>query len=119
MVCVGLGTDDSIAAARRLVQKFTESSASGDATVSNSTTYARTVHLGVPICKALLAFLSEDWTSAASALIGVNEKLGVIGGSHAQRDVFWQIYLTAIDKLKSQAVERRRAFRTGKLFICE
>jgi hypothetical protein len=116
MICAGLNTEESLMSAKQLLASLehTANSLVPNATTATATTYSRTSHLGVSVCKALLAFPAEQWVEAVANLTGVNEQLCVIGGSHAQRDVFWQTYLAAVDGLKNQAINQRTKYRTGK-----
>ena len=44
----------------------------------------------------MLAHASGQYAAAARGLEPVLTRLQTIGGSHAQRDLFWQIYLDAL-----------------------
>ena len=50
----------------------------------------------LPASYALLAHASGQYAAAARGLEPVLTRLQTIGGSHAQRDLFWQIYLDAL-----------------------
>jgi hypothetical protein len=70
----------------------------------NIETFARTSHgpsgvwqqVAVPACHGLLAHASGDFALAADKLHAALPGLTEIGGSHAQRDLFEQIYLDAL-----------------------
>ena len=53
-----------------------------------------TKYVGIPICRALLAFSREDYDAVVDLLQPVRYKSNVFGGSYAQRDV---IALTLIE----------------------
>ena len=52
--------------------------------------------VALPAAQGLLAHAQGDFARATTLLGQVMPKLGVIGGSHAQRDVFDQIYLDSL-----------------------
>ncbi|MEH2233781.1 MAG: tetratricopeptide repeat protein [Nostoc sp.] len=60
--------------------------------------YARRtwVEVGVPAAKGMIAHARGDWKSAIAHLEAVLPDLYSTGGSHAQRDLFEQIYLDAL-----------------------
>lgn len=50
----------------------------------------------LPAAQGLIAYVERDWITAANQLQSVSLRLHEIGGSHAQRDLFEQIYLDAL-----------------------
>lgn len=60
---------------------------------------------GIPICKAIDAYNSQHFTESAKLLqdIVLTGKLKMIGGSHAQRDVFELIFIHALFESCTQA----------------
>ena len=62
--------------------------------------HERTVwqHVCVPAARGLLAHAQGDWATAAQQLGIALPRLVEIGGSHAQRDLFHQIWLDALQR---------------------
>lgn len=52
-------------------------------------------HIAGPMADGIAAYGAGDYAGAAAKLSSVRTKWGVIGGSHAQRDVFQQILIDA------------------------
>ena len=50
---------------------------------------------GIPLCEAILAYRRGEYEQAIALLSPVRHDLHLIGGSHAQRDLFYQILLDA------------------------
>lgn len=72
--------------------------------------------VAVPAGRAILAFANRDWRTAADLLRPVLPRLIEIGGSHAQRDLFVQLYLHALIRAgylveAQQLLEPRRLAR--------
>jgi hypothetical protein len=59
-----------------------------------------TRHLGLPACRALLAFGQGHYALATSLLAGVPALAHRLGGSHAQRDVLHLTLLQAVERLR-------------------
>jgi tetratricopeptide (TPR) repeat protein len=55
--------------------------------------------VGLPLGEGVAAYGAGDWKTAFSALRLALDGLHQIGGSHAQRDLFWQLWLHAGAKL--------------------
>ena len=70
-------------------------------------------HVAVPACQGLLAHAKGDHVHAAERLRQALPRLAEIGGSHAQRDLFEQIYLDAL--LQSGQWEAARQTLTPRL----
>jgi hypothetical protein len=73
-------------------------------------------NIGLPLARGVAAYGRGDWRTAFTTLPAALEGLQQIGGSHAQRDLFWQLWLQAgIKSGKTAAVrpyfERRLADR--------
>lgn len=47
---------------------------------------AMTADIGLPVCRALIAYGQQDYARAADLLLPVRHRLHTFGGSHAQRD---------------------------------
>ncbi|MEH2066623.1 MAG: tetratricopeptide repeat protein [Nostoc sp.] len=82
--------------------------------------YARRTwaEVGVPAAKGMLAHARGDWQSALTQLEPVLPELQSTGGSHAQRDLFEQVYLDALirDRQYHKALnilEKRKAKRNN------
>jgi len=57
--------------------------------------------LAIPAARGLLAHAEEDWQTAMAELKPVLSRLWAIGGSHAQRNLFHQIYWDASAKIEA------------------
>jgi tetratricopeptide (TPR) repeat protein len=69
----------------------------------------------LPACEALLAYVRGDYDAAHSRLGPVMPRMLEVGGSHAQRDLFAQVYVDALLKsgqhfAAQQLLEERRRF---------
>ena len=60
-------------------------------------------HVCVPAARGLVAHARGDFASAIEGLGSALPRLVEIGGSHAQRDLFEQVYLDALMRIGSQA----------------
>jgi tetratricopeptide (TPR) repeat protein len=69
--------------------------------------HAQTVHVceraawaevALPAAKGMVAYALGHWSAAIAHLKPILPRLHTIGGSHTQRDVFWQLYLDALQK---------------------
>jgi hypothetical protein len=73
----------------------------------------------VPAARGLLAHARGDWTTAVRELESVRDRLYLVGGSHAQRDLFEQIYLDGLIRLgerqKAIALLYNRVQARGKI----
>ena len=65
-----------------------------------------TARLLADLCSAIAAFGEGDWDRTVTLLTPIRHSLSPIGGSHAQRDVFAQILLTAA--IKGGQIRRAR-----------
>jgi tetratricopeptide (TPR) repeat protein len=74
--------------------------------------------IGAPLAAGLVAFRAGRCAEAVSLLEPVRRRLQAIGGSHAQRDVFEQIYLEALVRAGAGhcagSLAERRAMRGGR-----
>ncbi len=50
---------------------------------------------GIPVCRAIEAWYKEDYDTAVEGIVPVLNQIKTIGGSHAQRDVFRQLAVSA------------------------
>jgi hypothetical protein len=74
--------------------------------------------VGLPLAEGVTAYGRGDWRPAYEKLPAALEGLQQIGGSHAQRDLFWQLWLQAGAKLGERTaikphLERRIRERPG------
>ncbi|MFN4275707.1 MAG: tetratricopeptide repeat protein [Ferrovibrio sp.] len=74
--------------------------------------------VGLPLAQGVAAYGKGDWRTAFAQLKPALDGLQQIGGSHAQRDLFWQLWLRAGAKAGETATvkpyfERRAAERPG------
>jgi len=60
----------------------------------------------LPVCEAVLAYRRGEFARAADLLAPVRRQLRRIGGSHAQRDLFWQTLVDAELRAGRQAEAR-------------
>ncbi len=65
-----------------------------------------TRNIGLPICKAILAFSREKYQEAVNSLYPIRHQLHEFGGSHAQRDVVLQTLLVAALKAGNSGVAK-------------
>ncbi|TJZ57404.1 tetratricopeptide repeat protein [Streptomyces piniterrae] len=82
---------DRVAQAQRLVEdreRWVAARPSG----SN---HAMTAEIGVPVCRALIAYGQRDYGLAADLLLPVRHRLHTFGGSHAQRDAIQRTLVEA------------------------
>ncbi len=70
-----------------------------------------TKDVGIPVCRALLAFGREEYSAAVDLLLPVRYKSGAFGGSYAQRDV---INLTLVE-----AAIRARRYKLAHALLSE
>ncbi|MFC3676174.1 tetratricopeptide repeat protein [Ferrovibrio xuzhouensis] len=73
---------------------------------------------GLPLAEGVAAFGRGDWAAAFDRLGPALAGLQQVGGSHAQRDLFWQLWLQAGRQAGAHAtirphLERRAAERPG------
>jgi tetratricopeptide (TPR) repeat protein len=79
--------------------------------VSLPTRYGETTRLlGLPACRALIAFGHRNDTLAITLLARLPALAHRLGGSHAQRDVLHLTLLHAIERIRRPAPRLRRAF---------
>jgi tetratricopeptide (TPR) repeat protein len=110
------GRDD---AASSLVQALTDDAAMGRSWDAEAARRA-----GVSAAEGLVAFEAGDYDRAARHLNAAAPELGLIGGSHAQRDIFEQVRLTALMEAgrgeeAERLLDRRLARRGGRNAIAE
>lgn len=55
--------------------------------------------IGIPICLALIAHRKQNHAQVLELLGGVRHDLSLIGGSHAQRDVFYHLLVYTAEKM--------------------
>lgn len=60
--------------------------------------------VGLPICRAMVAHGKGDFANCAQILDPIRDKVGIIGGSHAQRDL---VQRTLIDSLQKSGSHSR------------
>jgi tetratricopeptide (TPR) repeat protein len=70
-----------------------------------------TRRVGLPACRALIAFGRGDYTRAIGLLASLPALAHRIGGSHAQRDVLNLTLLQAVEHIRRPAFRRRIAAR--------
>ena len=60
-----------------------------------ATNYAMTARIGLPVCRAMVAFGRERYDEAVDQLMPIRHNLNEFGGSHAQRDAVLKTLLEA------------------------
>jgi hypothetical protein len=65
--------------------------------------YVMTARIGLPACRAVLAFASGRYGEVADLLVPIRHHLNEFGGSHAQRDVLHLTLLRAAERLRDTA----------------
>ncbi|WP_344491115.1 tetratricopeptide repeat protein [Streptomyces enissocaesilis] len=80
MAYVGAGR---VTEAERLVRDRQRWAAGADPRVSNRD---MTAQIGLPVCRALIAYGKGEYDKAVDLLLPVRDRLNAFGGSHAQRD---------------------------------
>ncbi|MFH8610754.1 tetratricopeptide repeat protein [Streptomyces sp. NPDC018029] len=80
------------AEAERLVRDRERYVAGSGPRLSN---HAMTADVGLPVCRALIAYGNEHYDRAVDLLLPVRHRLGEYGGSHAQRDAVHKTLLEA------------------------
>ena len=62
------------------------------------------IEIALPAAKGMVAHAQQDWQQAIALLQPVLSRLGAIGGSHAQRDLFEQVYVDALRHVEQHEV---------------
>lgn len=75
--------------------------------------------IGLPLAAALLAFQAGRYAEAAALIGPIRSRIQLIGGSHAQRDIFEQVYLESLVRAgdhvaATEALKQRIASRGGQ-----
>jgi len=91
MVLAATGQMDQ---AESLMQSMREYAEIGDGSLRTSYLAA-----GIATCAAVLAHRRRDYTGVIETLSPVRHDLPLLGGSHAQRDIFYQILIDAAQRL--------------------
>jgi hypothetical protein len=68
-----------------------------------------TARIGLPACRALLAFGRRDWPASIEGLAPLAARDATLGGSRAQRDVFHLTLRQAIERVRARRPSQRRA----------
>ena len=61
----------------------------------NITNHAMTAHVGLPVCRSLVAFGRGDFDTVVDLLYPIRHRINEFGGSHAQRDAVQKTLLEA------------------------
>jgi hypothetical protein len=62
--------------------------------------------VGIPLGEAILAWGGQDYGEVVRHLLPIRYELVRIGGSHAQRDVFWQMLIAGALRAGEHAIAR-------------
>ena len=92
MVLAALGADLE---AQQLVQNIEQFVEDGDGSLALAYRAA-----GLPLCKAVLAHRRGEYEDVVALLAPVRHDLPLVGGSHAQRDVFYQLLVDAARRIQ-------------------
>jgi hypothetical protein len=57
----------------------------------------------LPAARGLVAHAKGDWATAVTELESVRDRFDWLGGSHAQRDLFEQIYLDSLIRVEEDS----------------
>lgn len=111
MAFVGAG---DLARAEALVADRERYLAEPRSSVSN---YVMTARIGLPVCRAIVAFGKGDYREAVDQLMPIRHNLNEFGGSHAQRDAVLRTLLEAALRSRPDLAEsllsERIAVRPG------
>lgn len=66
-----------------------------DAHHAHSSNRTMTADIGLPVCRALIAYGQQEYARAADLLLPVRHRLNEFGGSHAQRDAIQRTLVEA------------------------
>ena len=123
MVLAGSGQFDQ---AEKLLESMRAFAVTGDGNLVTSYRVA-----GIAVCEAVLAHFRGDYARVVKLLAPVRHDMHLFGGSHAQRDVFYQIlvyaacregfneliplYLADIDRIGFGLVDQRTLYRDARV----
>ncbi|WP_372452134.1 hypothetical protein [Streptomyces oryzae] len=105
MACLGAGR---VREAEALVADRTEWADRPHPGVTNHT---MTAEIGLPVCRALIAFARGRYEEAVELLLPLRGRLHTFGGSHAQRD--------AVERTLVEAALRARRFDLARTLLSE
>ncbi|MFJ6791324.1 tetratricopeptide repeat protein [Streptomyces angustmyceticus] len=108
MAYVGAGR---FAQAQRLVEDR-ERWVAAEPGVSNR---AMTAEVGLPVCRALIAYGQQDYGRAADLLLPVRHRLHTFGGSHAQRDAIQRTLVEA--SLRAHRADLARTLLSERIHL--
>ena len=123
MVLAGSG---QFGQAEKLLESMRAFAVTGDGNLVTSYRVA-----GIAVCEAVLAHFRGDYARVVELLAPVRHDMHLFGGSHAQRDVFYQIlvyaacregfneliplYLADIDRIGFDLVDQRTLYRDARV----
>jgi tetratricopeptide (TPR) repeat protein len=84
--CLALAANGNFDAARRHIESMAAFSAQGEGWRAQTTR-----SILIPLCEGMIAYEAGDYDKAAGLLWPMRNEISIIGGSHAQRDLFAQI----------------------------
>ena len=87
---IALGKDGRFAKARELLRSMKDAARRTDTTEA-----AVFSEVGLPLCRAILAIADGDHATGLSLLAPIRREIYRIGGSHAQRDLFVRMLVSA------------------------
>jgi hypothetical protein len=90
-------------------------SSDGNSSNSNISNINMTRNIGLPVCRALLAFAQGQYPVVIAHLWPIRRRLAEFGGSHAQRDVLQKTLIEAC--LRAKDLERARVLVSERLSL--
>ena len=112
MANVGAGR---IAEAEHLVTRLAAYIGADGNGTGAGTNVAMTAEIGLPICRALVAYGQERWSRVIEELAPIRRRLQLFGGSHAQRDAWQRTLLEAA--LRGGELDLARALIAERLAV--
>ncbi|MEU8686678.1 tetratricopeptide repeat protein [Streptomyces sp. NPDC048611] len=85
------------------------------ATEPGGSNRAMTADIGLPVCRALIAYGRQDYAAAADLLLPVRHRLHHFGGSHAQRDAIQRTLVEAA--LRAGRTELARTLLSERIHL--
>jgi uncharacterized protein HemY len=88
--CLALAANGNFDGARRHIESMAAFSAQGEGWRAEATR-----DILIPLCEGMIAYEAGDYDKATELLWPMRNEISIIGGSHAQRDLFAQILCDA------------------------
>ena len=98
---LALAAADRVQRARLMIEEMKAHSAS-----ERGTTAEVTRRVGLALCEGILQYRVENYEQAVECILPIRDEIRLIGGSHAQRDLFELILIEAAVKAKRRSLAR-------------